>query len=108
MYALLTGGKGTLDLNKKAIVLSRTHTSVCYRNSVSVYPFYSLTEVETQGMVMNGTTAFIDPRYKERSFAESKLVEIIPQCWIYDPRQRINIFRIVDFLRNAVQESKRY
>ena len=59
-------------------------------------------------MIKNGTTAFIDPRYNERSFAESKLVEIIPQCWIYDPRQRIDIFRLVDFLRIAVEESKIY
>ena len=65
-----------------------------------------LTEEETQAMVKNGTTAFIDPRYLERSFAESKLVEIIPQCWIYDPRQRIDIFQLVDFLHIAVNENK--
>lgn len=57
-------------------------------------------------MIKNGTTAYIDPRYQERSFAESKLVEIIPQCWTYDPRQRIDIFQLVNFLRNAVHENK--
>ena len=69
-----------------------------------MYPFYTLTEDETQEMVKNGTTAYIDPRFKERSFAESKLAEIISQCWIYDPLQRIDIFQLVNFLYNAVQE----
>jgi hypothetical protein len=73
---------------------------------LTVYPFYTLTEEETQEMVKNGTTAFIDPRYMERSFAESKLVEIIPLCWIYDPRQRIDIFQLVDLLRTAVDENQ--
>ena len=64
-----------------------------------------LTEEETQEVIKNGTTAYIDPRYKERRYAESKLVEIIPQCWIYDPRLRIDIFRLVHVLRNAVEEN---
>ena len=71
-----------------------------------MYPFYTLTEDETQEMVKNGTTAYIDPRFKERSFAESKLAEIISQCWIYDPLQRIDIFQLVNFLYSAVQENK--
>jgi hypothetical protein len=74
----------------------------------TVYPFYMLTEEETQEMIKNGTTASIDRRYKDRSFAESKLVEIIPQCWIYDPRQRIDIFQLVDYLRAAVEENSAY
>ena len=56
--------------------------------------------------VMHGKTAFIDPRFQKRSFAESKLAEIIPLCWRYDPRQRIDIFQLVDLLRNAVEENK--
>jgi Uma2 family endonuclease len=57
---------------------------------------------------MNGMTAFIDPRYKQRSFAESKLAEIIPQCWIYDPNQRIDIFQLVNLLRIANEVNKLY
>ena len=57
-------------------------------------------------MVMNGTIAYIDPRYRARSFAESKLVDIIPQCWTYDPRHRIDIFQLVNILRDAVEENK--
>ena len=65
-----------------------------------------LSEDKLQEMVMDGKTAYIDPRYKKRSFSESKLVEIIPQCWIYNPRRRIDIFQLVNFLRNAVEENK--
>jgi hypothetical protein len=71
-------------------------------------PFETLSEAKLQKMVMTGKTAFIDPRFKKRSFAESKLVEIIPLCWVYDPRKRIDIFQLVDFLREAVRENKVY
>ena len=72
----------------------------------TAYPFPTLKENVAREMVKNGRTAYIDPRFNERSFAESKLVEIIPQCWTYNPRQRIDIFQLVNFLRNAVQENK--
>lgn len=71
-----------------------------------VKPFYMLSLEKLKEAVMHGKTAFIDPRFQKRSFAESKLAEIIPLCWRYDPRQRIDIFQLVDLLRNAVEENK--
>ena len=55
--------------------------------------------------ITEGLTGFIDPRYMNRSFAEAKLAEIIPQCWIYDVKQRIDIIQLVEFLRIAVREN---
>lgn len=48
----------------------------------------------------------MDPRYKERSFAEGKLVELMEKCWKYDPDERISIFEAVEFLRKAVEANK--
>jgi len=38
-----------------------------------------------------------------RSYAESVLVSLIEKCWIYDPDKRIDIFEIVNILKNALQ-----
>jgi hypothetical protein len=81
---------------------------VCVGTLTVVYPHYDSTEEELQEKLKKGETAYIDPRYKDRSFAESKLVEIIPLCWKFNPKHRIDIFRLVDILRNAVQENKIY
>eukprot|EP00815_Leptocylindrus_aporus_P011123 CAMPEP_0116059472 /NCGR_PEP_ID=MMETSP0322-20121206/5811_1 /TAXON_ID=163516 /ORGANISM="Leptocylindrus danicus var. apora, Strain B651" /LENGTH=572 /DNA_ID=CAMNT_0003543849 /DNA_START=134 /DNA_END=1852 /DNA_ORIENTATION=- len=51
--------------------------------------------------------SYIDPRYRTRSFAEGKLVEIMERCWKYDPDERADIFEVVDFLQKAVEENKR-
>lgn len=56
-----------------------------------------------QAKVKDKQTAFIDPRYKDRSFGEAKLAEIIPLCWAFDPDKRIDIFQLVELLRAAVK-----
>lgn len=70
-------------------------------------PFY---DVDDDGIVhermINGTTAYVDPRYANRSVAERKLVELIERCWIYDVDERISIFDAVEFLRDAVIQEK--
>jgi len=72
-------------------------------------PFYSqFSEKRFRRDLINGETAFIDPRFRDRSFAESKLVDIIPLCWKYDPNDRIDIFELVRLLREAVKENEEY
>ena len=72
-----------------------------------LWPFY---ENEDDGFVqkeiIGGKTAFIDDRYRTRSYAEGKMVELIEQCWRYNPQDRPDIFEVVRFLRNAIQEAK--
>jgi serine/threonine protein kinase len=57
-----------------------------------------------QHRLMDGEKAYIDPRYKERSLAEAKLVYIIDQCHEFDPEKRPSIFEVVEFLREAMEE----
>ncbi|KAL9182905.1 hypothetical protein ACHAXT_004184 [Thalassiosira profunda] len=58
-----------------------------------------------QKKLIDGGLAYVDARYRERSFAETKLVELMEKCWIYDPDKRISIFDAVAFLRKAVKEN---
>lgn len=64
----------------------------------------SETYEETQERVANGEKPFIDPRYKERSLAEAKLVEIIEKCHEYYPEDRPSIFELVEVLWEALEE----
>ena len=59
-----------------------------------------------QKKLIDGETAYIDPRYKERSFAEKKLIELVEKTWIYDPDERINILDAVAFLKQAIKENE--
>jgi hypothetical protein len=51
--------------------------------------------------IANGKRAFIDPRYRTRSYIEGKLVEIMEQTWLQDRTKRPSIFEVVDFLVDA-------
>jgi hypothetical protein len=42
-----------------------------------------------QGKLLKKERPHVDPRYKTRSFAESKLVEIMEETWTFDPTERI-------------------
>lgn len=57
--------------------------------------------------IAGGETAFIDPRYRERSFAESKLVEVIERCYAFNPDERADINEIQQMLEEAIAEDNR-
>lgn len=38
--------------------------------------------------------------------AERKLADLLPRCWETDPSKRINIFDIVEYLREAKQNMR--
>jgi hypothetical protein len=59
-----------------------------------------------QTKLIDGELPYVDPRYKDRSYAEKMLVELMEKCWIYDPDERISSFEAVEFLRKAVRDNK--
>jgi serine/threonine protein kinase len=68
-------------------------------------PFYDEEDEDNvKTRVKKGEKAYIDPRFKERSLAEAKLVEIIDLCHEYNPEDRPSIFEVVEFLRAAMAE----
>ena len=81
--------------------------NLVYMLLTGLEPFYTIDDDEVVHKKMKrGATAYIDDRYRKRSFAESKLVELIELCFIYDPGERITIFGAVDFLREALTENE--
>jgi hypothetical protein len=72
-----------------------------------LYPFYNtIDQHKVAKKIKNGETAVVDPRFHNRSFAEGKLAEIIPLCWEFDPDKRIDIFHLVELLREAYKENQ--
>ncbi len=60
-------------------------------------------DVVVQEKVKSAMLPFIDERYKyNRSYAERSLVQAIELCLKHDPDERVSIFQLVEFLRNAV------
>ena len=73
-----------------------------------LWVFYDVDDDGTvQKDVIKGNRAFIDPRWKERSFIESKMVEVMEKCWIGDINERIDIFGAVKELREIKKEHQR-
>jgi len=59
---------------------------------------------EIQYKIAMGEKAYIDPRFKERSLAEARLVEIIEKCHEYYEEDRPSIFEVVEFLWEAIED----
>ena len=75
---------------------------------VGLWNFYDVDDDESvQKKVIKGDRAFIDPRWRERSFIESKLVDLMEKCWIRDTNERIDIFDAVKELREIKKEHER-
>ena len=63
-----------------------------------------------QKKVINGTRAYIDPRWRKRSYIETKLVGVMEQCWAGvvndNNKKRIDIFQVVKLLRDIETENE--
>ena len=59
---------------------------------------------EIQYNIAMGEKAYIDPRFKERSLAEARLVEIIEKCHEYYEQDRPSIFEVVELLWQAIED----
>ncbi len=73
-----------------------------------MWPFYELKDNNSvQEEIKKGNLPYIDPKYLDPSSSveERKLVEIMIKCWEYEPSKRIDIFEIVQFLQEAIENS---
>jgi serine/threonine protein kinase len=57
--------------------------------------------------VLSGEIPWIDERWKTKSVAEARLVDIIIQCFAYDPSERIDINRVIQLLKEAQHEDEK-
>ena len=60
--------------------------------------------VEIQRKILKGEQSFIDPEYRNGSFVESKLVEIIEATWEIFGGRRISMFDVSSFLKQTKEE----
>jgi serine/threonine protein kinase len=94
-----------LPLDEKIDVFSLGNNLFSILTGLS--PFYSASGFqEVQRLVAQGMKPYLDPRWKERSFAERTIVELIHRCHAYDPKDRIDVGAAVKFLRDAIRTNK--
>ena len=84
-----------------------------YGNSIyalltGLWPFYEMDDDQQVSFkVMKGSRSYIDPRWRTQGFIESKLIEVMEQCWRQDQDERIEIFEAVRQLRKIKKEYER-
>lgn len=94
------------DLNEQIDVYSFGNN--IYSLLLGLWVFYDVDDDEVvQKKVIDGTRAFIDPRWKKRTYIESELVELMEKCWLPDVNERIDIFGAVKRLREIKAEDER-
>jgi len=78
-----------------------------YGMLTGLWNFYDTDDDDVvQKKLIDGKLPYVDERWKERSFGERKLIELMEKCWIYDPKERISIFDAVVFLKEAIKENE--
>ena len=94
------------DLNEKIDIFSFGNN--IYGLLTGLWVFYDNEDDEVvQEKIVAGETPYIDKRYRTRSYAEGRLVEIMESCWIMDPGKRVDVFEIIAFLKETLAEHKK-
>jgi hypothetical protein len=79
-----------------------------YALLTGIYPFYDeCHSKKVHERVKKGDIPRIHPYWKRASPGEAALVDIIQQCWLYNPGERIAIGNLVLLLRKAVDDNRR-
>jgi hypothetical protein len=52
-------------------------------------------------MTMSGIRPYLHPSYRYRSFIERRMTEIMDQCHVLEPSDRVDIFTVLSHLRET-------
>ena len=67
-----------------------------------LWPFYEDKPYSAvQRKILQEERPYIDDRYREGSYIEHKLVEIMERMWEFKPQDRPSIFEVVEFLHHV-------
>lgn len=76
---------------------------VIYSLMTGLYPFYQYVNLDDNDVEMKiieeRERPFVDPRYRGRSKILDKMIEVMEQCWEWDPDRRVSVFEVVRQLR---------
>jgi hypothetical protein len=73
-----------------------------YTLMTGLWPFYEEDRyTPVIKMVKRRKRPYVDPRWRERSYIEKQLVEIMMKMWRHIPEERPDIFTVVEFLKDA-------
>ena len=64
-------------------------------------PYYDITDDKEIQKATEKGPPYIDPRYKTRSYIEGRMVEIMNQCHKLKASERVDIFEVVQHLRET-------
>lgn len=79
-----------------------------YALLTGVAPIHDVCSEDSVGQfIVGGHLPFIHPKWAWHSYAESQLAEIIMECLVYDPEDRISIGDLVQRLRQVAWENRR-
>lgn len=78
-----------------------------------LWPYYDLDDEEDiQAATMRGERPYLHPEFRTRSLIERRMTEIMDQCHVLEPQDRVDIFTVVAHLREtqrlAQEEKARY
>jgi hypothetical protein len=95
------------ELDEKIDVFSMGNNIYALLTGLWIFYDHDGNDDEVQKRIAGGERAFVDPRWKERSYIESQLVEVMEQCWEQDPTKRLDIFAVVTLLRGILEEAEK-
>jgi serine/threonine protein kinase len=77
-----------------------------YAMITGLWPFYDdafngINEDTIEEAIIAGKRPFVDERYKQRSFIEKMLVEVMEACWAQDRKDRPTMTRVVEILKKV-------
>ena len=97
------GNKVHVCCTKPSRIFSLYYFDSIPQQLTGLWPFYTIRDDEKiQTKLKKGQRAYIDPRYRTRSYGERALIEIMERTWVHDPSQRATVFEVAAFLRTAL------
>jgi hypothetical protein len=75
--------------------------------TTGLWPYHDLfDEHAIQNATMAGIKPALHPAYRYRSFIERRLTEIMDRCHVLEPADRVDIFTVVQHLRETKRLSQ--
>ena len=72
-----------------------------------LYPYYDIVDEDAIQKATKAGPPYIDPRYKDRSYIEGRMVEAMNACHKVNATERVSIFWVVQHLRETRDAHRR-